>query len=227
MSPSPFDHLASAHRRLADAHRAVREKVTRSGSSPEIREKLVDAAERLVAERQVSTITTRDIARAAGLSDGVLYNYFADKNDLVVAALVRRVDVELAAFQAALPTSGEGDVEEGLVAYARAILDFATAMMPTIVGLMSEPDLLHQFLAEIHDREYGIHREYERIVAYLEAERGLGRLGEFDVEAAVTALVGSMVALAIGGMVTGRDEAESREQVRAVVRTLLGGLGRP
>jgi AcrR family transcriptional regulator len=225
MSPRPFDHLASAHRRLADAHRAVREKVTRSGSSPEIRGKLVDAADRLLGERPVSAITTRDIARAAGLSDGVLYNYFADKHDLVVAALVKRVDAQLAAFRAALPKPGEGGVEEGLVAYAQATLDVATAMMPTIVGLMSEPDLLHRFLAEIHDKEYGIHREYERIVAYLEAEQGLGRLGEFDVEAAVTALVGSMVALGVGGMVTGRDEAASRERVRGVVRTLIGGIG--
>jgi len=230
MSPRPFDHIAAAHRRIADAHREAlgahkARARARSGSSPELREKLVDATLALLAERQVSAITTRDIARKAGLSDGVLYNYFSDKNELVVSALVRRVDAELAVFRSALPTPGQGEIEEGLVAYAQATLDFATAMMPTIVGLMSEPDLLHQFLTEIHDQEDGIHREYKRIVAYLEAEQGLGRLGAFDVEAAVMAFVGSMAALGIGGMVTGPDEAESQAQVRAIVRTLLDGLG--
>ncbi|MCJ7712615.1 MAG: TetR/AcrR family transcriptional regulator, partial [Chloroflexi bacterium] len=224
MSHRPFDHLASAHRRVADAHKqaldahkAARGSST-SGGSAAIREQLVDAAERLLAERQVSAITTRDIARAAGLSDGVLYNYFSDKNELLVAALSRRFDSQLTEFEAGLPTPGEGDIEENLVAYAQAWFTLARATMPTVAGLMSEPDLMHRFLAEIHDEGRGMRRAFKRIAGYLKAEQGLGRLGGFDVSAAVTALVGSMVALGLGGMVTGRDEAESREQVRGIVR---------
>ena len=49
-----------------------------------LRNHLIDVAERLLAERPVSSITTRDIARAGEVSDGVLYNYFASKNDLLV-----------------------------------------------------------------------------------------------------------------------------------------------
>lgn len=54
----------------------------RVGTDPAtaLREHLVDTAERLLAEKQVGAITTREIARAAGVSDGVLYNYFADKD---------------------------------------------------------------------------------------------------------------------------------------------------
>lgn len=54
-----------------------------------LRELLIDPAEKLPAERQVSTITTGDIARTAGVSGGVLYTYLADKNELLGAALVR------------------------------------------------------------------------------------------------------------------------------------------
>ncbi len=73
-----------------ERHRAARNasKDSASRSGAELRELLIDAADRLLADRQVSAITTRDIARAAGLSDGVLYNYFANKNDLVVVALL-------------------------------------------------------------------------------------------------------------------------------------------
>jgi Bacterial regulatory proteins, tetR family len=63
-----------------------------------LRELLIVTAEKLLAERQVSTITTGDIARTAGVSDGVLYTYLADKNDLLVAALVRRYAAELERF---------------------------------------------------------------------------------------------------------------------------------
>jgi Bacterial regulatory proteins, tetR family len=45
---------------------------------------MIDVAERLLAERQVSTITTPDITPAAEVSDGVLYS-FADMNDLLMA----------------------------------------------------------------------------------------------------------------------------------------------
>ena len=40
---------------------------------------LIDAAASLLAERETTAVTAREIARRAGLSDGVLYNYFEDK----------------------------------------------------------------------------------------------------------------------------------------------------
>jgi AcrR family transcriptional regulator len=225
MSHKPFDHIADAHRRIKDAHQAARGSKSSSGGSAVLREQLIDAAERLLAERQVSAITTRDIARAAGLSDGVLYNYFADKNDLVVAALVRRFDAQLMEFETGLPEPGKGDVEENLVAYAEAWFDLARAIMPIVAGLMSEPALAHRFFAEIHDEEYGMRRTFRRIGMYIRAEQGLGRLGDFEVHTAVFALAGSMMALVMAGMVGGRTEAESRDEIRGIVRTLLGGIG--
>lgn len=225
MSHNPFDHIAAAHERVRSVHKRAVGGATPPGGSPVLREQLIDAAEKLLAERQVSQITTRDIARAAGLSDGVLYNYFANKNDLVVAALRRRFDAQLGLFEANLPTPGEADVEANLVAYADAWFTLATAVMPTVVGFTSEPDLMHRFFAEIHGEDYGMRRTFGRLAGYLTAEQGLGRLGEFDVQAAVTALVGSMMALGMSGMVTGRAEAESRAQIRGIVTTLLTGVG--
>ncbi len=224
MSPNPLDHIASAHERMRSVHKRAAGGDSPPGGSPVIREQLIDAAERLLKERQVSAITTRDIARAAGLSDGVLYNYFANKNDLVVAALRRRFDAQLASFEANLPTPGEGDVEANLLAYAEAWFTLATSVMPTVVGLMSEPDLMHRFFDEIHGQDYGMRRTFGRVAAYLKAEQGLGRLRAFDVQAAVMTLVGSMMALGMSGMVTGRSEADSREQIRGIVTTLLTGL---
>ena len=224
MSPNPIEHVSAAHQRLAAMHKRAAGGDAPPGGSPVIREQLIDAAERLLGERQVSAITTRDIARAAGLSDGVLYNYFANKNDLVVAALLRRFDAQLGVFEAGLPTAGEGDVEANLVAFAEAWFGLATAVMPTVVGLMSEPDLMHRFFDEIHGEDYGMRRTFGRVAAYLTAEQKLGRLGAFDVQAAVTTLVGSMMALAMSGMVTGRDDVESRSQIRLIVATLLTGL---
>jgi AcrR family transcriptional regulator len=49
-----------------------------------LREHLLDTADRLLAQGDVATITARALARAADVSDGVLYNHFADKNDVLL-----------------------------------------------------------------------------------------------------------------------------------------------
>ena len=218
MSHNPLEHLAAAHKRAFGTPRAA-------APAGALREQLLDAAERLLADRQVSAITTRDIARAAGLSVGVLYNYFADKNDLIVAALLRRYEAQLAVFEADLPAAGEGDIEANLVRYAEALFALASETLPSIAGLVSDPALMHRFVAEIHGPEFGMQRTLGQIAAYLVAEQRLGRLGEFDVAAAVTAFAGSMIALGIQAMVGGSAPDDARAQIPVVVRTLVGGLG--
>jgi AcrR family transcriptional regulator len=50
---------------------------------------LLDAAERLVVERGVEALTTREIADAAGVPVASLYQWFADKEDVVLALAER------------------------------------------------------------------------------------------------------------------------------------------
>jgi AcrR family transcriptional regulator len=220
MSHNPLGHIVAAHKRAFGTPGAA----TSSDGNPAIREQLVDAAGRLLADRQVAAITTRDIARAAGLSVGVLYNYFADKNELLVVALLRRYDAQLAVFESGLPVAGEGGVEANLVRYAEAMLSLATETLPVIAGLMSDPPLMHRFVAEIHGPGYGMSQTLGQVAAYLTAEKGFGRLGDFDVASAVTAFMGSMVALGLQGMVAGSTPDQARAQIPTLVRTLLGGL---
>ena len=46
-----------------------------------------------------SGVTTRQIARAAGVSEGTIFNVFADKHELLAAAL--QVAIDLAPFERA------------------------------------------------------------------------------------------------------------------------------
>jgi AcrR family transcriptional regulator len=199
----------------------------RAGDDPgtALREHLIDAAERLLADKQVATITTRDIARAAGVSDGVLYNYFADKHELVVAALVRRYGVLMTMFDTGLPVPGTGTVEDNLKAYAVASLDLVAETLPVVSGLLSEPALLHRFIAAIHTEPFGPHRMRQPIAGYLAAEQRLGRLGDFDVDAAVALVMGPAIMLGATEVMSGTPRPELAEQFRRIVHTLLTGLG--
>lgn len=55
-------------------------------------EDLLDAAARLVVDRGVEALTTRDIAQAADVPVASLYQYFADKEDVLLALAQRDMD---------------------------------------------------------------------------------------------------------------------------------------
>lgn len=189
-----------------------------------LRTRLVDAAAQLLAARQVSAITTREIARTAGLSDGVLYNYFSNKNDLLAEALLRGYGEQVEHFASRIPVAGTRSVEANLVEFAEAMMTLVDATLPVVAGLVAEPELMHRFIADIHGEEYGPQRALGGIEKYLRAEQGLGRLGDFDAGAAATLFIGSMITLGIGGVFGGHQEPSAREQVPALIATLLGGL---
>jgi AcrR family transcriptional regulator len=193
-----------------------------------LREHLIDAAERLLAERPVATITTRDIARAAAVSDGVLYNYFADKHDLLLAALLRRYRALAERFEAAVPEPGSATVERNLYVFAEATLDLQSRLMPTIAGLISEPVLMHRFVEAIHGVPFGPQHNQHRMADYIAAEQALGRIaGDVDPDAASILVTGAALVLVIANHVLpagARPVAAAR--LPGIVETLMRGVGR-
>lgn len=69
------------------------DKTPRTVLDPERRRAaLIDAAERAYAERGISRCTVTDVARAAGVTRGLVYHYFPTMQDLLDAVLDRRVE---------------------------------------------------------------------------------------------------------------------------------------
>lgn len=66
------------------------------------REQLLAAGARLLAERPYDEVSIEEIARAAGVSKGLLYHYFPTKRDFLIAAIERGQE-ELAALTAPDP----------------------------------------------------------------------------------------------------------------------------
>jgi AcrR family transcriptional regulator len=200
-----------------------------------LREHLVATAASLLAERQVSAITTRDIARAAGVSDGVLYNYFADKSELLVAGLVRRFETDAARFGTDLPAPGTGTLEDNLVGYLQALYDLSRDSFPMIAGLVGEPGLLARVIDEIHRPGQGILPFLNRIGEYLYGEQQLGRVrADADLMAAMLLLTGTCGTLAMRShLMIGFhavslgeriDESDAHESLRRAVRAVLTGI---
>ena len=205
--------------------RAVREHPAEPATA--LREHLLDTAERLLGDRPPSALTTREIARAADVSDGVLYNYFADKDELVVAAAVRRFARLLAAYREAVPEPATATVEANLTTIARAAFDLHAAALPIGAGLLSDPALLRRFTEEIHREPVAAVEIVGSIERYLTAEQAAGRVGD-DVDAAAAAdLIVGAVAVQVFTTVLGAPAEAALARVATTVDTLVRGLEPP
>lgn len=186
-----------------------------------LREHLLDTAERLLSANDVGSITTRGLAKAAGVSTGVLYNYFADKDQLVLAAFLRRFAILVSAVCSELPDQAEGTIDGRLERLADSLYEFHAASIPLLGRLVAQPSLLHQFLLDIHHRDqpFGGQQVRDAVVHYLTDE------GLPDAEVAADMLIGSVGLLALTELVNARDGRQKRRSAR-VVQILLHGLDR-
>ena len=185
--------------------------------SPHIELSLLDAAASLLAERGTTAVTARDIARRAGLSDGVLYNYFEDKPELVLAALTRSFEQLAAELYDALPEPGTGEIADALLQAARALLRFHERSWPMIASVVADPALMRAFVVAIHAPDRYAERVRRPVANYLRAERRLGRIAAADVDAATDLLIGGTAILALNG-------ERGARRLRKLVATLHEGL---
>jgi AcrR family transcriptional regulator len=191
-----------------------------------LREHLIAVAEDLLTEQQVSAITIRDLADAADVSEGVLYNYFADKTDLLLTALVRRFTGIVERLHAKRPEPGSATVEANLVVFADALLDLHTDALPVFGKLLTEPALLRRFMNDIHSprQAFGGRQIRDPLVEYLGGEQKLGRIGAVDIDAAADLVVGAVATVALNGLLGAVTPAGARKRLSAIAATLVNGL---
>lgn len=114
----------------------------------DLREYLIATAARLIAERGSAGLSVRDIARAAQVADGVLYNYFEDKDDLLVHALLAHVGAVQSGAQP-MPEPGTGTVAGNLELFIDRGVAVLMQVTPVFAGLLTQPDVLTRFHATV------------------------------------------------------------------------------
>jgi AcrR family transcriptional regulator len=123
--------------------------VLRDDNGQNLREYLIETAARLIDQRGSAGLAVRDIAREAKVADGVLYNYFEDKEDLLVHALLAHVGNVMASAPALLPPPGEGTVAGNLRVFIDGGITTLLRVTPAFAGLMSQPKVLARFHAMV------------------------------------------------------------------------------
>ncbi|WP_344921969.1 helix-turn-helix domain-containing protein [Streptosporangium oxazolinicum] len=193
-----------------------------------LREHLIAAAGRLMAQRGTAGLTVRDIAREARVADGVLYNHFAGKEELLALALHTHVQTVERELDEPPIRAGSGTVEDNLRVYLARGLALHAAILPSFAGLLAQPEVLVRF-ANLPNPVAGGRGLRADLALYLRAERDLGRLApDANPEAAATMIIGACHELLLphlfrGGAATGLEIPPGF--VEDLLTTVLNGIG--
>jgi AcrR family transcriptional regulator len=200
------------------------------GGDQSLRDHLIAAAESLMARRGTAGLTVRDIAREAQVADGVLYNHFADKEDLLAQALhahVRSVERSLGELPG---QAGVGTVEANLRAYIAHGLALHAAILPAFAGLLAQPKVLTRF-AGLPNPMAGGQGLRTYLADYLRAERDLGRLApDADTDMAATMIIGACHEFVLPKLLSGAVGTEIEVPpgfADDLVATVMNGIGPP
>lgn len=86
--------------------------------------------------------TTKEIARASGYSEAMIYKHFPDKTALFLAVLEERLPSFGPLAQELAEDAGDRPVRDRLRALARTAVAFYVASFPISVSIFAEPGLL-------------------------------------------------------------------------------------
>jgi AcrR family transcriptional regulator len=162
---------------------------------PKVDAAIVDACVRLLAEKGFAEMTMEEVAAVAGVGKPAIYRRYADKAELVVAAIESQ--------GAPLEIPDRADTKAALAAEVeRALPPDGAGYLRLITGLIAaesrHPELIEAFRASILGPRRAV------VVALLErgVERGDLRPG-LDPVAAVDFIAGAYLARAFAGLDTG------------------------
>lgn len=185
-------------------------------------ERMVDATRAIVAARGIAGATFDEVARAAGVSRGLLHYYFGSKERLLVEAVRRECEVRNQALERAIAQAHSG--EEVLDAMVRNFEELLGEGPATVV-MFHEMLTLAQRNDEIAAEMAELGRRTRSQLA--EALRGQAQAGVVVLEDAPDQVSAFLFVLADGIMVRRLSEPAFdirplMEKAVAAARTLLG-----
>jgi AcrR family transcriptional regulator len=143
---------------------------------------IISAAEELLTQSGLASVTTRAIADAVACSEGAIYVHFESRIQLLLTVLEQALPDMLIPLHALEEKIGKGTPQGNLAAAMRGLRKFHDRVAPMICSLFAEADLLKGFRENLASRGKGPQGGLARIVRYIREEQKIGRVAE-DVDA--------------------------------------------
>ena len=147
-----------------------------TGQSTDLRLQLIEASGRLVRTRGVAALTTREIAREAGCSDGALYKHFPSKSDLLMAYCQECLPDLRGQIGDLTSRVGSGTVQGNLEELIRATQAFMAEVVPIITAVAADHELRMRHRSRFAGEVIPPRRTVEALAGYIAAEQRIGRV---------------------------------------------------
>lgn len=156
------------------------------------RSDILKAAEKLMHARGLSGVTTRQIAKEVGCSEGALYVHFKGRLDLLLAMLEESLPGMLKPLGALRESVGSGSPQENLMRAVGAIFKFHQRIVSASAGLFAEPELLTAYRNSLRHEGKGPHLSMGVLEEYIVSEQRLARIdSKVDAKLAAYLLMAS------------------------------------
>ena len=181
------------------------------------RDQVLDAATRVFAERGFHKATIKQIASEAGVADGTIYNYFTDKSELLLDLLDRINETDQRAEH--LAELGAEDFRGLFKVYLghrtkvlKDNLELLQAVLPEV--MVNEP-LRKRYFDTI------LSPTYELAKGQFEVLQAEGVLKPFDTDLLLRLIPGTLLGLAVLGMLGDETVYERWDKFSNIISDLL------
>jgi AcrR family transcriptional regulator len=153
------------------------------------RKQIIEAAAHLFAEKGFHRTTTHDIALAADVSEGTLYNYFESKDELLLAIMELLSDLPGLSerFDDGVPVDAREFLVEMLRSRRRMIDQYGPMLQSVLSEILVNPELRQQYYQEL------IIPGMMMLTAHLQARIDAGQIRSLQTPYAVRLIIGLML----------------------------------
>ena len=181
------------------------------------RAQILDAAASVIAAKGFHRATTREIATAAGVAEGTIYNYFEGKDDLLISMVTHLADMDHLSVE--LEEALRGDVKDFIIDMFRHRMQLIQQNHETIQAVLPEM-LTHPALRERFYQQF-LSRTTALLEQYVRARVGMGQVQPVDVALAVRAIQSAFVGMLVLRML-GDELLQSRwDEMPEVLGTIV------
>jgi TetR/AcrR family transcriptional regulator, mexJK operon transcriptional repressor len=156
------------------------------------RTQILDAAQEVFAEKSFTGASIKDLARAAGVSPGLLYWYFKDKTDLFTCLLSERITTGFGTLKGHV--SPDLPPHEYLPRFGRAYAELieqpmnAALFKMVLTNTPSFPTVVHEVQSRVIGQVLGT------LQGYLQRQIDAGKIRPCNTEMVARTFMGSVVA---------------------------------
>lgn len=186
-----------------------------------VREAVLAAAEAILVEAGVARLSTKELAKRAGVAESSIFYHFGDRLGLLEAVVATHLPSYKEAAGDVFGRAGQGSLRDNLVELLTGLEAFCRRITPILAAVQSDGDLRARFADRAADG-IGPIRGHAPLARYLTRERELGRVrADLDVDAIALVLVGVAYQRAILGSLGSAEVRGPAEVVDALLPALV------